>query len=289
MGRFAITVLALVLLLIVPAFAEAGGNDITLQRFGSCSTTDSGACPEVEIDERGFRRLGRDLGLVLSPKLRATAETLGPAGFSFQIDQSFSTVNANEDYWERANIDEDPQGTLLTTQLHLRKGLPMSLEIGTMVTFLWQSDLIAIGGEFKWALHEDTLWPVPDFMIRGFGNTVVGHPQLLLSTVGFDAVLGVPIGVGNVVNITPYAGYTFTVIFAGSQIIDSTPGDLLPPVVSNDPGSASQPEFSFEVEGDVQHQGLLGLRVQAGIINTHFEVNVAGDVQTYGLTLGADF
>lgn len=276
-----------------PGAAHAGRNDITLQRFGECQEvrTNRGTvpCALVTIDDEAFRSLTRDVGLVLSPKLRASAETLGQSGFAIQIDQNFSTVDARSDYWVRANVDEDPSGTLLSTQLHLRKGLPMSLELGTMVTFIWQSDLVAVGAEFKWSLHEDTLWPVPDLTIRGFGNTLVGHPQLNLTNAGVDVVTGIPIGVGGVMNVTPYLGYTMTIIIAGSQVIDATPEDPLPPVLSDDALANSQPEYSFDVESQLAHQALAGLRFQFGVANVLFEVNANSAVQTYGLTLGTDF
>lgn len=297
MRRIHLAILASALLLVpllaLPSTAYAGRNDITLQRFGECQEvrTERGTnpCAAVTLDERAFRNLSRDIGLVISPKLRASAETLGQAGFALQIDQNFSTVDARSDYWVRANTDEDPSGTLISTQLHLRKGLPMSLEIGTMVTFIWQSDLVAVGAEFKWALHEDTLWPVPDLTIRGFGNTLVGHPQLTLTNAGFDIVTGIPFGVGGVMNITPYLGYTMTAIISGSQIIDATPADPLPPVLSDDESVSSQPEYSFEIESQLAHQALAGLRFQFGVTNVIFEVNANGAVQTYGLSLGADF
>lgn len=289
MRRLSAILIVLFAGLLAPRSASAGDNDLTLQRFGECVAVGLAQCGSVRIDEDAFRLLTRDLGLVTFPRLRASAETLGQAGFAFQVDHSFSVVDANSDRWRRAHVDEQPNGTLMTTQLHLRKGLPMSLELGTMATFLWQSDLVAIGAELKWALHEDTLWPVPDLMIRGFGNTVLGHPQLLLTNAGVDIVTGLPIGAGNVMNITPYAGYTMLLVIAGTQIIDATPGDPLPPVVSTDPSATNQPEFSFDVEAQIVHQALLGLRFQFGVVNALFEVNANKHVQSYGLTLGADF
>jgi hypothetical protein len=289
MRRFATLLVVLLVVSLAPSAAVAGDNDITLQRFGACQGSGLAACARVTVDEGAFRLLARDLGLVMFPRLRASAETLGQAGFAFQIDHSFSVVDAQSDYWERASVEESPNGTLSTTQIHIRKGLPMSLELGAMATFLWQSDLVAIGGELKWAFHEDTLWPVPDLMFRAFGNTVLGHPQLVLTNVGADVVVGVPFGAGGVVNLTPYAGYTMLVIIAGTQIIDATPGDPLPPVVSSDATLTNQPEFSFDVESQLVHQALVGLRLQMGVVNAVFEVNANSAVQTYGLSLGLDF
>ena len=90
--------------------ARADQNDITLQRFVECAP--GGGCASTIVNEPGFRALARDLGLVLSPKGLVTAETLGQAGFAIQIDQSFSTVNANDEHWQLGNLYGEPNGTL---------------------------------------------------------------------------------------------------------------------------------------------------------------------------------
>ncbi len=296
MARFlssALFAFVLVTTLSVPQ-AWAGSNDITLQRYGTCRAGQVGGrqsdCFQVAQEDEWFEQLSRDLGLVFSPKLNATAETLGQAGFAFQIDQNISLINNHEEYWIEANVDEDPAGTLLTTQLHFRKGLPLSLEIGGVLTFLWESQLMAVGSEIRWALHEDYLWPVPDLAVRGFVNTVLGSSQLSLTTAGADVVAGVPIGVGNVMNITPYFGYNLTAVIAASRLIDASPTSSLPPVI--DPTSdqlSNQPEFVFDLNTQLVHQGMGGVRFQFAVTNIGFEAIVSSKVQTYSFNLGLEF
>ncbi len=265
--------------------AYAGDNDVTLQRFGECVYQGS-SCSAIVTDDDGFYSFARDLGLVFSPALGTTAETLGQAGFAVQVDQTFSIVDSNADYWEAANINGEPSGTLAVTSFRVRKGLPLSLELGGNVSVLWDSELVALGTELRWALHEDFLWPVPDLAVRGYVNTVVGHSQLQVTTAGAEIVAGIPIGIGNVANITPYAGYNLGVVIMSSRLIDKTPDDPRPPV-SGTP--TSQPEFVFPVKTELVHQGVAGLRFQFAVANIGFQGQFSSAVQNYTLTFGLEF
>ena len=110
-----IALLTATLLVIASAPALAGPNDITLQRFGQCTFGAEGNCTGVLVDEQGFRNFARDLGLVMSPRIAATAETLGQAGFAFQIDHTINTIDATELYWVLANEAGDLSGSMATT------------------------------------------------------------------------------------------------------------------------------------------------------------------------------
>ena len=270
-------------LLTSAAPAVAGGNDVTLHRFGQCQLV-GGVCSRVETNDEAFYDFARDIGLVFSPPLGTTAETLGQAGFGVQIDQTFAVIDANEDYWLLADADETPTGTLPLTQFRVRKGLPLSLEIGGMFTVLWDSELVAVGTELRWALHEDYLWPVPDLAIRGYVNTIVGHSQLAVTVAGGEVVTGLPIGVGNVMNITPYAGYNLSAVVMASRLIDATPLDPRPSIAET-----TEPEFVFSVDTEIVHQGVAGLRLQFAVANVGFQAQFSSTVQNYTLSYGLEF
>lgn len=269
--------------------AFAGSNDITLQRFGEV-VQDPAVGLFVRQDDKGFDNLTRDLALVMAPRGGVSGETLGQAGFAFQVDQSFSTVNAGEDYWLDADVDRDPAGTLTTTQIHIRKGLPFGFELGANLNALWQSQLFMIGGELRWSIHEDFFRGMPDFTVRGFGGTMVGSPQLNLSVGGFDAIVSHPIGVASVMNITPYAGYAMTVSAAASRLLDATPSDPSPPVTdTSNPANSNKPEFVFGPTTQILHQGLLGVRFQFAVLDVGFQAAFGSTVETYTLSLAIDF
>lgn len=276
--------------MLVSGAAFANPNDITLQRFGQCVGGTGGSCPATTTNEPAFRALARDLGLVMAPKGLVTAETLGVAGFAIQIDQNINTVNANDEHWQLGNLNGDPNGTLNVTQLHIRKGLPFSFELGGTFNVLWDSSLVAVGTELRWALHEDYLWPVPDLGVRAYANTVLGSPQLNLTNAGFDVVVSLPFGVGGVMNITPFLGYNMNVVISASRLIDATPNDPTPPFEDlSNPAESNAPEFVFGVENEIIHQGIGGLRFQFGIANLTTQVTAGSYVQTYSVSLGLDF
>ena len=288
--RFNVIVATLGLALLVPSLASAGSNSISLQDFGDCTFGPAQNCRFVTTNEEAFRAFARDLGVVMAPRGLMTAETLGQAGFAFQVDHTVSTVDSNAEHWVLASVDDDPSGTLNSTQFHIRKGLPFSLELGGIFTALWGSDLMAIGTELRWALHEDYYFPVPDLAFRGFVNTVLGDPQLSLTNTGFDVVLGLPIGVGNVMNITPYAGYNGTIVISASRLVDATPDDPTPPFTNvADPSLSNQPEFAFDVDNELVSQGIIGARFQATLLDITLQGTIGSDVQHYSFSLGLDF
>jgi hypothetical protein len=274
---------------IASASAFAGSNDITLQRFGQV-VRDPNLGLFVQQDDVGFEALTRDLALVMAPRGNVTGETLGQAGFAFQIDQSFSLVDATSDYWQTASVSGDPSGTLTTTHFRARKGLPFGFELGAGVNALWNSQLLFVGGELRWSLHENYIRSMPDLTIRGFGGTMVGSSQMTLSAGGFDATVGYPVGVANVMNITPYAGYNMTVSSAASRLLDATPTDPTPPVTNTtDPELSNKPEFVFGPATQILHQGFFGLRFQVAFVDLGVQASVGKAVQTYSLSLAFDF
>jgi hypothetical protein len=280
---------ALLGLAALPGTAHAD-NNITLQRFGTCNyiAPVNNYCTGVTRDDAGFRRFARDLGLVISPKAATTAETTGVAGFVFQIDQTWNAIDSGEEHWKKADAEQDPADTLSTTQIHVRKGLPFSFEIGTILTLLSDSKLMGVGAEGRWALHEDYLWPVPDLAVRGAVTSLLGSNQLVLTTVQADVTAGLPFGVGSVMNITPFAGYSLVVPISASRLIDTTPGDARPPVDSAT-GDDNQPEFAFGLETDTVNTGVAGMRFQWALVDVTLQGQFSPHVKSYTASLGLDF
>lgn len=290
-SRLALAALSATSLSLCAAHASAGSNDITLQRFGQqVGQVGLGQGLSVDQDDVGFEHLTRDLSLAILPRGLATGETLGQAGFAIQVDQSFSNIDQTQDYWIKATFDEQPASTLTTTQFHVRKGLPLGLELGAMVNGLWSSKLFFIGGELRWSLHEDFFGGMPDFTIRGFGGTMLGNADLSISGGGLDAIVSYPIGVASVVNITPFAGYNLSVTSSSSRLLDVTPADPSPPVTdSSDPSRNNKPEFVFGPVTQIMHQALIGVRTQFAVLDVSLQAAVGSPVQTYSMSVGFDF
>lgn len=273
--------------------ALGAGNDLVLHRLGSCVDA---ACSEVQRDDDAFRQLTRDLGLAFSPKGLAPPETLGEAGFNYGFELIFNTVDSSaisdggaEPYWQTAVEDRDPSDILMVSQLHIRKGLPFSFELGAVLSHLFQSSMWGLGVELAWAFHEDTYWPVPDFGVRGFVSNVVGSTDLNLTLAGFDLMLGIPIGISNLYSLTPYAGWNYTAIFASSRLLDKTPGDNTPPFQGSGGTASVKPEFVFDDTRQQFNRFVGGLRFGYAVVNLTLETSIGADVQSYALHLGLDF
>ena len=275
---------AILTILSFTSFAVAN-NNVTIQRFGTCTPgTDGNECASLALDEAGFRSFSSDLGLILAPMALSTAETIGEAGLAFQVDHSFHSVDSNATYWQLADADGTVASSQRTTQFHIRKGLPMSLEVGAMWTQLWDSDLAAAGAELQWAFHEDYYWPLPDVAIRGFASTMVGNRQLQLFLSGFDILVSEHIGVMDVMNISPFFGYNTNYVIASTRLIDATPGDLTPAEINH-----TSPEFSFTDKTEITSRWLAGVRFQVGIVDLTFQKTFSQDVSTFTTSIGLDF
>jgi hypothetical protein len=277
---------------LLPSVALAGENDLVLRRLGECTyqTVDGReVCVSVEPDTAGFEALTSDLGLAVSPKGFAPAETLGEAGFLVAFELGFNTVDASQAYWQAAVEDRDPSDLLMTSQIHVSKGLPFSFEVGGVLTHIFSSEMWALGAELAWAFHEDYFWPVPDLGVRGFVNHVVGAPDLNLTTAGFDILASVPVGLNGVVQLTPYLGYNFTAVFASSRLLDASPEDSTPPIEGSGTVVSVKPEFVFDNITTTHNRFVGGFRLRYAWVNFTFETLIAQNVQSYGLRLGLDF
>ncbi|MBN1946195.1 MAG: hypothetical protein JW797_11000 [Bradymonadales bacterium] len=282
-------VFLLVILWSIPALS--GGNDLVLSRLGDCTYQEVNGrqtCVSVTPNVEAFRALTRDLGLVMSPKGFSTAETIGEVGFEYAFEMLFNVIDSSQVGWQETVLDRDPSDLLLTSQFHLRKGLPFSFQLGAVLTHLFDSDMWGLGAELNWSLHEDYLNPVPDLGVRGFVNHTVGNTDLNLTTAGFDAMLGLPVGVGGMVNLTPYLGYNLTAVVSSSRLLDASPGDPYPPMEAGASTPAIKPEFVFDNETNIYHRFLAGIRVRFTVLNFTSELLASTDVITVGLKLGLD-
>lgn len=297
-GRIALC--AAVLLLAVPTAAlaqdqtasEPRSNDITLGRFLSCEVTEASRCRQVLSNDEAYRALSRDLGLIIQPVNAAPAGTLGVAGFAFQANHSFHTIDPQSEAWQLGRVDRTSDSDLLhVTQFHARKGLPFGFELGGSVGHLWGSEIMTIGSDIKFSPMEDIFWPGPDLSFRGNVGTLLGVPAQNLIVAGADALLGVRLGIGNVMMLSPWAGYSLLTITSSSRLLDADPSELR---AQNEPTTgnvgAYRSEHVFEPETEVVHRALVGMQFRFTSATLAFEAALgSSDVQRFTLALGAEF
>lgn len=282
--------------------AEAYDKDPVLRRLADRQAVplDNGetgfnALPNTD----DFRGLSRDLGLVFAPRYLAPAETLGEAGFDVGFNASLSTVDGAAEYWRGLDGQSDP-GNFYTLTAQVRKGLTIpylvSLEVGGSVTWLLESELVAMGTDVKWALNEGFYY-LPDFAVRGSLTNVAGSSDLNLTTAGFDLSISKSWGLFGFVNITPYAGYNRLWVISSSRLLDVAPEDPRPPVITECPANdancvedlAYQPEFVFDTEIQQLNRYFIGTRFIFGVAAITLEGAFSENVNSYSARVGFDF
>ncbi len=282
--------------------AYANPYDIQLRGLGrptSASLND----PAV----RRYRDLSSELVFALAPRPLAPAETLGMSGFEFSLVSTLSDITETAAYWQGQPGAPIFEGALpahgnrgVPTQLwvptiHLRKGLPLSTEVGVNAGYLAWSEMVMLGAEGKIALHESFFRWVPALTARGAVGRLMGSSDLDIVTIEADLLASLPFGIGGMVQLTPYAGYGFLWAHVNSQVIDETPYEVLD---SNDQkGGTDGSLYTFPTLEwqDNQHGRLLfGVRLNVAMLELLYELNIGmlgnriGNLTSHSIKLGMD-
>jgi len=227
-------------------------------------------------DTRGFESLVSDLASAVGPKVLGPAATLGDLGFDIGIDYSVTNIDESSKHWKRATQDNAPN-SLQSLQIQVRKGLPFSFELGGTVGHLFDTGLWAAGVSLRYAPLQGYSY-LPDVSIRASVGTVLGSREMSMLLVGNDLVISKAFGVGGVMSMAPYAGYSFLLANAGSYIVGRFATDA--PTVD---------KFVFPSKNILQHRGFMGLKVIATKVSVSIEAMISGNVQTFSTTMGANF
>ncbi len=271
-----------------------------------------------------FNSLSRDLGIAISHRNLAPGETLGFNGFELGLDTTVATVssgalcdidsaevacqhqNDQQDAWRVMDADHRLTfgNALVIPTLRVRKGLPLSTEVGADLSYLTFSHQTALSLYGRVAFHEgmwDKTWRViPDVALTVAGTRYLGNEELSLSVAEWNATFGWTFPVGGIRD--SYVG-TFSPFFgAGKLYITSLPQDPLPNkleglngVTGSNSRVADATADSREVEADsLLHPWKLnvGMRVASGIFRLVASLEVVprdGRLERPGITVGAGF
>jgi hypothetical protein len=298
-----ISILCVCLALESSAFAAS--NDFRLNAHNP-NDVDQGILFDISSDSENsakfigyradaYRALIGELAFVFSPRSVAPAETLGHSGFHLGVSWSGTMVSNKESFWlvtEEGQRSKVPNKMLQTLQLDIRKGLPLSFELGTSFMWLVESEMFAPGLELRWALHEG-YHLAPDLALRAGVNHVVGNRDLNLTIVSLGAVLSRSFGVAGMVNVAPYLGYSFMMLAASSRVIDATPSD--------DQDQADLKLPGLDLTENVEQKLSVGARFLFSLFNisvqgefeflpkTSAGVKAFGDVMTITTKLGLNY
>ena len=211
MSRKSLRMLAF-LLCLAPASALAGGLDLHLEGLVDKSKQTSGA------DATGnYKSLMTELGLAFGPRNLGPAASLGSLGIEGAYEYGMASVNGSADYWTKT-VD-DPRSTLTTHSIHVRKGLPYSMQLDTSLTMLPDSNLTGIGAGLNIAAI-DGFKSIPDLALNMGVNTVLGFPSnaavdMLVAWGG--GTLSKNFGIAGILSLQPWLGGMGTFTYANTH------------------------------------------------------------------------
>ena len=228
-----------------------------------------------------FRLLTSELALALSSRPLQPAETLGVSGFEFFVGTGHANISINESYWqgqpgapmfEGAIRDRKLPEVLWTPSIHVRKGLPLSTEIGIQGTYLAFSDIFMVGADAKIALHESYWRWFPSIALRGAASTLFGTSDFVITTAEADLLISIPIGINDMVRVDPSLALGMMAMAATSDVIDATPYD------TRDQGGGDEGSLytyrRMKLADNTFKRIATGLHVQAGFIKLVYELNI---------------
>lgn len=173
-----------------PAFA-GWPADVTLSGMTSYQGVRQADAALLGAD---YGSLVQELGSVVANRAEVPAKTLGAFGFDLSIGTSFQFVEAIDrgtdiSPWDRAHVDNDAAPWLFLPNLSVRKGLPLSLEVGANMSWLGLSRTGTFGGFGRWAPLEGYK-PWPDIAFQVGYSGLVGNDELDVGVLDLGVTIG---------------------------------------------------------------------------------------------------
>ena len=208
----------------------------------------------------------------------APAETLGLNGFDVAYSNTFAFLTArgksinNPAPWERVHTESDPTHVMWRPGLTVRKGLPLSLEVGGTWSWVSFSRQTTLGGFARWSVFEG--WEnAPDVSMQLGYTGYVGNDELELGaldgnlSIGYTFPLGYLVGI-NQADIAPFGGVGFMQANAAPRLSKEEQNDLGISAVS---GMKNKDSFTEGFSFVTTH---LGVRVRSG----DFHISTSGSI-----------
>jgi hypothetical protein len=244
--------------------AAAYPDDVSLSGLG---TWDGMPIQNPNISAEAYETVVRELGTAISNKPMAPAETLGIHGFDVSLSHTVAFISSKPtsdtpSAWARAAEDGSPTPALWIPQINVRKGLPLSLEVGANAGYVAFTRQSVFGAYGRWGLIEGYR-KYPDVTMQLGYAAYVGNDELDLGTMDARIDIGYTVPFGNQVGInhatfSPHVGVAWLRIKA----------DPLMPLADQEAlGIASVSGFKSSddyTEGFAPADIDLGFRIQTG-------------------------
>lgn len=254
---------------LVAAPALAGPNDLELRQLGNPTAGAAGYRREANAD---FRAMANVLGATLTSVNLMPPETTGHAAWSLNAELSVVAL-PGEDSFTLPTRGRRPS-SLLVPAVHVRKGLPFSVELGARVQMLEKSSQYGLTGELKVAALEGFTW-LPDVGVRLHGSRLLGQRDFELGTAGLDIGVGKQFPLGGMVTLTPYGGYDLVGVSATSKRVDFRPERTAEEGATQ--GLQDTAEFQKVSFGDnLNHRIYGGVRFIGGVLQLGAELSLTG-------------
>jgi len=285
----------------MPSVSYANPYDISLRGLGRPAP---GGTLKSDPAIQRYREMSTELAMALSSRPLAPAETLGMSGFEFSLVSTTADITEAADYWQGqpgSPIFEGVQanhgsrqipGAFWIPSLHIRKGLPLSSEIGITGSYLAFSEMFMMGAEAKIALHESYFRWVPALALRGAASRLFGSSDLDMITSEFDLMASLPFGIGGMVQVTPYTGYGILYAHVNSQVLDETPYSVLD--ANDQKGGRGGSLYTFptlDMFDNGNGRYFIGFRINVAMMEIIYELNIGFADQTltsHSFKLGFD-
>ncbi len=200
-----LAMLAVLSLLATSGFANA--RDISLlamDDYGGASTATFGSNDYVVAD---YQELVKELGATIANKPMAPGETLGISGFNVSATTTFSFIQTgsldgtNPSGWELSSPDESAGPVaLVIPSVMVRKGLPLSIELGANAGWIATSETGVFGGWGRWGIIEGYR-QLPDLSIQIGYAGYVGNDELEVGVMDESMTLGYTMPFGSIKGI----------------------------------------------------------------------------------------
>jgi hypothetical protein len=273
-------------LLCLSRAAIAGPNDLVLSRLGTRIAGATGATESVVGENLEFRALASQLGVVLAPQLMTPADTLGFAGFEFDVTGTQTTIDSKQPYWRVLAGSPDPSGmnrvahgagVLRTVGVFAHKGMGFpapSFELGAGAVHLLDSTTWAAQAYGKLALHEGYHdLPIPSVAIRAAVSRMLSQRELALTIASLDLTISKHFAIAGTWRLDPFVGWDLLVIIPRADVLDATPN--IDPLAPDNEMDASN-NFTFRDQSAIYRNRLLvGTKVQYDFIQLTVEGQLA--------------
>jgi hypothetical protein len=266
----------------LPSTAFAGWpDDLSVSGLGSWQGTEVG--PETASE--AWSQVALEMGAAIANKPMAPAETPGANGFDVAFTNTVAFIDQGTNdpdspsAWERMHSEGDPSGSIWMPAITARKGLPMSLELGSRFGYIAFPRQAIVGGWGRVALVEGYR-QYPDVAVQLGYSAYVGNDELDIGAMDSSLTLGYTVPFGrlkgiNAASWSPYAGVGMLRIHATPQL---DPSEL---------ETLGVKEISPSDEGGTAVQIHAGFRLQSG----NFQIlmsgtGVPGSIFTASMGLG---